>query len=710
MKRRYILVCVLLVFLTSFLSYAGASDKIKIKINGKSHTVSTVPVMVDNKELPSLVPSVLLSNRTLVPLRALSEYYNLKVGWNNDTQEVTLSDSNSKIVLQINSKKVTVNGAAQTLDENAKPRLVIFPDKDARTMVPLRFISEVLKYDVSWDEKNLSASVNRISKSGESETQENKTPPQALNEILSIYYSEEAVGNELLVLKAAKEIKFTETFEKDSGILKITLSDTRDGVYPKDYLSEIQASQTSNIGSVELRHMKENSSDLVFTMKIKNGTPYQIKPQGSVLTVHVGSETAVKPEVHEGGTVVVTGVSEFEGGGFLIKGAGKAKYNLLKLDNPTRIVADIKDAYFNSLNQKTYPYVQGDISQVRISQFTPEGESEAEKIVRVVLDVKEGANPDFEVIQKGADLLLAPKNSLLSIIRTEFKGNSLTLTLNFPKEISYTTEYNSEQKLFTIHLPKDALDIPNGSVEMTGLIKNAALEDGIDEKVMTLKFEKEVQLKVLSPPVSSRLVLEAERLFTGNASDFLVWIDPGHGGKDPGCRGYKTGTLEKNVTLPVGLKVREILQGMGYRVMMTREGDTHIELFQRPELANSAGADVFVSIHANSIDGNKHNINGIEAFYYKPNEEAIGRANQKHLMQYIYEEAAKRTGLKKRLSSATRPYVVIKYTKMPAMLIELGYMTNVEDEKRLVTPQIQEKFAEAIAYGIDRYLKEFGRK
>lgn len=175
----------------------------------------------------------------------------------------------------------------------------------------------------------------------------------------------------------------------------------------------------------------------------------------------------------------------------------------------------------------------------------------------------------------------------------------------------------------------------------------------------------------------------------------LICLDPGHGGSDPGA--VLGDRLEKDDNLKMALAVRDALERHGFEnlsVMLTREDDTDLELQQRVDIANSAGATLFISFHRNSGGGQ-----GVETWV-----SAEGLRPEVRLATYIQNNLArcdiqKDRGVKK--GTASNPlasYYVVGNTHMPACLIELGFIDNAGDNRCLDAGF--DGYAQAIADGI----------
>jgi N-acetylmuramoyl-L-alanine amidase len=170
---------------------------------------------------------------------------------------------------------------------------------------------------------------------------------------------------------------------------------------------------------------------------------------------------------------------------------------------------------------------------------------------------------------------------------------------------------------------------------------------------------------------------------------FIV-LDPGHGGIDTGACG-KQNTREKDINLEVALKLKTMLELAGAKVMLTRNTDHFISLYERCYFANYHHADLFISIHANSHPDSS--IRGIEVFHYN------GQKVSQKLAQKVLNQVTKSTGFKA-LGVKSNRFVVIRETQMPSVLIELGFLSNYQEETILKTSEFKEKAALGIMQGL----------
>jgi N-acetylmuramoyl-L-alanine amidase len=185
-------------------------------------------------------------------------------------------------------------------------------------------------------------------------------------------------------------------------------------------------------------------------------------------------------------------------------------------------------------------------------------------------------------------------------------------------------------------------------------------------------------------------VIPVQPASPGGDSKMYICIDPGHGGSDPGAVS-KDGAQEKVVNLFVAQRIKTYLERAGAKVLMARTDDSDVGLAARAAKANQAKCDYFVSIHANAADA--ESANGYEVFHYPGSSGGVSLANK---VSGAYKVAS---GMPlRRVTSAN--VQVLRDTAMPAILIELGFLTSPLDLALLKEPAFLDKLALGIAFGI----------
>jgi N-acetylmuramoyl-L-alanine amidase len=180
------------------------------------------------------------------------------------------------------------------------------------------------------------------------------------------------------------------------------------------------------------------------------------------------------------------------------------------------------------------------------------------------------------------------------------------------------------------------------------------------------------------------------------AAHFIA-VDAGHGGHDTGAINSQAGINEKTITLAISVKLKKVLEERGHRVRLTRSDDTFVELSRRAEIANTAGVEIFVSIHCNSAE--TPTAAGIESYHH------TNATNGKVLATKIHEKII--AAFPGHANRGVKPanFVVLKETQMPACLIETEFISNNQQAQFLKDPANQQKMAAAMADGIAAYFR-----
>lgn len=338
-----------------------------------------------------------------------------------------------------------------------------------------------------------------------------------------------------------------------------------------------------------------------------------------------------------------------------------------------------------------------------------------------------------------------------------FTPNGITkaekLVLNNPRRIVFDFFYPEDTNIIgtspqtpkaDVRLPGQVAETPAKTEPPTAAPVTPKKTDPVITSVPQTQPSKTPAIKTppstitipTSPQAAQRL-----RVNTGKMGQKTIVIDPGHGGKDPGA--MDNGVKEKDVNLAVGLELQKALTARGYNVVMTRATDIYLKLQERTDIANNVKADLFVSIHVNALptrksmtgfeiyimalptDKDAMNLAKIENREYVEGKgmdtenvdrrtemllRILGDLQQNNKISESTDFAAMlynagvRNGLPMR-RVAQAPFFVLRGAGMPAVLLEIGFVTNANESQLLTTPAYQQRIANAMSEGIANYIR-----
>ena len=191
---------------------------------------------------------------------------------------------------------------------------------------------------------------------------------------------------------------------------------------------------------------------------------------------------------------------------------------------------------------------------------------------------------------------------------------------------------------------------------------------------------------------------DKKNIFTGNGV-YRIILDAGHGGNDGGTQadGNRSDVLEKDINLAVVLRMKTLLEELGAEVVLTREADETLSLDERVRIANSNEADLFVSIHCNYYEDDA-SISGLECYYYA--ESDIGKQCAEKILDTIADGGDVDTR-----NTKESDFYVLKRTKVPAVLVELGYLSNAKECQLLAKDEYRDTLEKELVEGVLDALK-----
>ncbi|RYG49040.1 N-acetylmuramoyl-L-alanine amidase [bacterium] len=382
------------------------------------------------------------------------------------------------------------------------------------------------------------------------------------------------------------------------------------------------------------------------------------------------------------------------------------------LISPARVVFDFKGATLD-------PGVGQDVDgSVKISQYRPD-------TVRIVVDAlvlpRLGGRPDpartfkFELPRRPRETerpvvptQVVPENKVPAVIQStpievtlDVEGPSATLL-----KVDLPTSLNAEPKItrtapdvVEVFLPGVLGTLADGARPNTDAVSNVAVRNDANGTTIILYLSQPMGSEVWASGNSVSIQLLKPSI-EGKLAGKVIVVDPGHGGHDNGAR--SGGASEKNLTLAIGKLIAAELAAQGATVIVTRKTDVFISLDERANIANRNKADLFLSVHINSTGGVSRQTGGI-TFFHGPD------TVKKLLADCIQQEIAKVSGLPnlgtwsdKRIYQSG--FSVLRNTKMPGVLLELGFINHSRDRARMLTADFQQKIARAVVKGVRVYL------
>ncbi|WP_026895484.1 N-acetylmuramoyl-L-alanine amidase family protein [Clostridiisalibacter paucivorans] len=669
------------------LSYAEYQPEfVKVKLDGKLTQVKEVNVLVNGEPIKSDVPSVIYEGRTLVPVRFVANYLNADVEWFQDDREVEINTADRQIVIKIDSPKVVIDGQVKDMPYNIPPKII-----NSRTMVPLRFVSEALGFEVGWDQKNWAAII------------------KFEEEKITGIDIDDKEGLPKIVLDTTGPITHKAMYLEDPYRLVIDVPNSNLSLIDNDLngeklfekevnkypIKEIRASQFS---------INPDTTRLVIELDRYVGYNIQNSQDNKKLTISFENQLEdITLEEIDGREAVV------------IHNTNKPEYNMMRLANPDRIVIDMLDSF---LEDKNYEYdIHNDyIKGVRTSQFEPDSFYDTkDKIVRVVLDIEDlDERPNFETEILDNRLIVYVDDSKIDGIDYKMENGEALISIESDRQTKYYASYDRNRNTMEIEAPKDKINIKDG-VELVDdeLVKDIKVEGQGDFKRISIRFKDDISYDIKSASITDDIeigFMKDNQQLPGEQGhrDKIIVIDPGHGGKHPGTIAPTTGYKEKELTLKVALKLEKRLKELGFKTVLTRDKDEYVGLYERTDIANDADADAFVSIHFNAMPSTSEgykDIAGIQTLYCPAYNSDVKQGDNYPFAETMHNALLKGLGMNDKGILKKPTIVVVRESKMVAALVELGFVTNPAEEKKIVTDKYHDEAVEALANGLLEYFK-----
>ena len=265
-------IMMLLGFATTTQSLAKQGEQIEIKVDGKTISLEKANVEVNGKKVETDVPSVFYEGNTLVPARIVSEELGAEVKWDNKNRAAIIKTAGKEIIVKENSSKASINGKEKTMPEGAKMKLMAIKGlKNARTMVPFRFIAEELGATVEWNKETRTAVITSKKDVIEKpiEPVKPQEPQVKLNKIKSIT-TKSIDGSNIpqIHIEADSQISYKDVSAKNANQIVIEI---KDSVLEKDFKVNV-----NNDVVIDIEAKKLSDKNVKVTVNLKKQMRYQV--------------------------------------------------------------------------------------------------------------------------------------------------------------------------------------------------------------------------------------------------------------------------------------------------------------------------------------------------------------------------------------------------------------------------------------------------
>jgi len=665
-----------LTFVQKHFNYTTTYDKTKniISIDKKTEADKTAAqtkgLYVLGKKIGTDAP-VIKNNAVYIPLRHAGEGMGYKVSWyaGPETMEMRLGDNLVKVTVgygfgDINGKKVKIS-----------PVPIMY---NSRLYVPITFIQDNFDYDVSYDKAKNAASIDK------------KKPPVAEAEepieykkakIEEIIYDDNG-GFPQLNIVADNPVKYKSFTMMNPDRMVV---DIENAVLN----TEFETKEIGKGGVIRARVAQfSKSPDVVrVVIDLENQQLCKLVQSNDKKTISLIYANIIIPVsfAREEGRDVL-----------MIRGSQEMDTNVFMLENPDRLVVDIRKSVLSEKEQTVEtntPFVKN----IRTGQVDV-------GVARVVLDVEPGIY--YDVVNNGSQTKVYISDVPFSFFDYSKYYNSAYVDLSPGAEVEYQPIIDKANRTLKIMIPKDidaeekVHDINDNILESVTITKET-----YGDQIFTaaaFKMKPSVEYELLSPAVT-KLVSLKFKYKASKSGQLTVLIDPGHGGKDPGASAIDKKTYEKGLNLDVALRLNRILKEIGFKTIMTRTDDSYVDLASRSGLANNSYVDFFMSIHFNAFNSTAK---GIETLYF-PNEVTDEyQLDNREIANIFHSELIDALNRTSRGITPRPGLHVLNKTKMPAILAELGFLTNREDFAEIKKDEYRETAARALAVSIVKYFQD----
>jgi len=708
-KLTAIIICL---FIILSISQMSAFAAIKLVYDGKVHMYDgrAVSLIINDKTLNPKVPPIIMQGTTLVPARAVFEEMGAKVTWNKSAQQVTVTSAKNTIVLVINSEFAVVNGKKEKL---LMPAKII----NENTMIPLRFVSEKMGLDVKWNSASYEIKISE--KKTETDTSQDNNTNTSSGVINNISF-ETSSEKTLVTIQSDSSISDYSKLElnEEGKSFRLVIDIPEKSINISQLTIPVDDGRITKIRSAQYQ-LSPKKVRVVLDMTSKLSYSLDFTQDKKALLVSIGGSISQEDKLNGSQTGTVEDYEYFN------SKIGEDNTVALK-DEGEKICVTINKNKSQEIKVQrgTKPdSVEIEINKAKFKEdkFTiPISSSPVTSLMAEMIDAQKGkitiitsSQVPYQIYDDTGSLNIYIYKEGYKNIRYENSGAISTLIISKADTSKQVTiEQGTKKNEAKILLPEGLADIQSGDMYINDeMLKSFEISDENDSgREIDIKFsvESNISYSVRTDTMKNIYVYffarDKVKLPDG---DILIAIDAGHGGKDPGAvYKDKNGVVkveEADWNLDIACRLNKILTDLGIPTVMTRSKDEYVELHQRPNLANSMKADLFVSIHNNWIDN--PSVAGTMTLYF-PYDNSDRGLTSKRFAEIVQEEMLRTIDTADRKIVARPNLVVLNSTEMPAILVECGFLSNDSDRNKLAAEEYRDKIAQALYTAVIRALGE----
>lgn len=650
----------------------GEQVKMDLFYNGKHHAYAAkeVKIEIDGKAMvPKDMPAVIIDGRTMLPMRQIAQELGCEVNWNEAAKQIYVMRGSDIIVFTVDSKTGYENGKEFTMDV---PATIV----NDRTMLPVRALADALHLNIKWNDPNRIVSIQ----SGDTVVKDEPKAPESgqttTGTLTGIQTPSAKDADQTFTIQADGPMgRYEKTFVDDQ---KIVL----DFYGAKSSLPGEITKTNSDIVTGIRTATHENNGDsftrVVFDLNGKKKYEVTQSADKKNITISFGKTTVDKiSAVHSQNKDIIT-----------IGGTGSFGASVAMTADPQKIIVTIPNCQSNLSDKINTDELQ----------YVLDGKVDTSKgnTVELVLAVEDLVQYSYR--EETQNLILEIYPTTLKNMRYDKNANVLYLD---KKEKIDTGSVKFEDHYldgyFDVTLPGGyESDYGYGTYDVKGtVVENIEVSTKGGNTTFRFKQNRISAYEVTDEGDSYAIRVKNPK----EVYDKVLLLDAGHGGKDPGTSG--NGMQEKNLNLTIAQKIAQKLQGSGIKVYMTRDSDVYPENSTRAKTANDI-ADLMVSIHMNS---GPETANGTETLYQVHANDNGARLTSKQLAEILQGKVVSATGNTNRGAKLWTDVLILNRTTVPAVIVEVIFITNTGDALKISNPAYQDQVAQAIADGIQEAVK-----